>query len=72
MDWNDTKSSMMKRFRYDPEKKELEIEFPDGRFYSYEGINQDVIDELLDPKQSSGKTFHTKIRGKEKKMERPV
>jgi len=67
MKWNDTKSSMMSRFKYDPDSKELEIEFKGGKAYKYEGIAQEDVDELLNPDMSSGKTFHSKIKGKEKK-----
>ena len=41
------KSSNIKSIGFDPEKRELEVEFSSGRVYNYSAVPVDVYDALI-------------------------
>lgn len=67
-EWKKLKSkneqpSFLKKVRYDPKTKDLDIEFAGGRKYRYHGASQEAIDKLLDESRSSGSDFNVFIKG---------
>lgn len=64
MIWQDVKhSTQIKRAGFDPEKKELHIEFMRGATYIYSKVHNDVYLGLVTA-QSAGKYFNEVIKGK--------
>lgn len=56
-------SSHLSGCRYDPQQRELTIEFQDGDTYTYRGVEQGVYEGLLSA-GSPGTYFHAQIRGR--------
>ncbi len=54
-------STVIRRFDYSPERRELAIEFVSGRRYVYSGVPQDEV-AALRRAFSKGSYFNTKIR----------
>ena len=48
---------------YDTASQVLEIEFRNGHVYRYDGVPQDVVDELLQA-PSKGQYFNSRIKGR--------
>ena len=56
-------SSQIKSVGYDPESKELYIEFLNGTVYSYSNVPEKVYEEMITPTVSVGKYFFANIKG---------
>ena len=54
-------SSMINAVGYDPESQTLEVEFSNGRTYTYEGVPQSTFDGMMGA-QSVGKFFISNIK----------
>lgn len=54
-------STVIRRFEYSPERRELTIEFVSGRRYVYSGVPQDEVDAMRSA-SSKGSYFNKKIR----------
>lgn len=54
-------SSSILAMGYDPEQRELHIQFKTGKIYIYEGVPQEVYDHML-AADSIGSYFHKFIR----------
>ena len=57
------KSKMIQRSEYTPDTKELIVTFNNGQRYSYENVDEDIVEEFMDP-ESAGKYFLQNIKGK--------
>ena len=56
-------SSNLKSIGYDKDKSILEIEFNTGRVYQYDGVPEDIYQDLMDA-GSHGGYFHGHIKDK--------
>ena len=56
-------SSSLRSASYDPETKELDIGFQNGRTYTFQDVPPDVFQGLQDD-PSPGSYFNQKIKGK--------
>ena len=54
-------STVVRRFHYQPERRELVIEFVSGRIYIYSGVPEDVA-KGLEIASSKGRYFNLRIR----------
>ena len=59
----DYDSKMIRRADYTPDTKELIVTFNNGQKYSYENVNEDVMNEFMEP-ESAGRYFLQNIKGK--------
>lgn len=48
---------------YDPDTRQLEIEFPSGRTYTHENVPQEVYDALVSA-PSAGAYYNAAIKGR--------
>jgi hypothetical protein len=55
-------SKMIKQSEYTPDTKVLVVTFNNGQQYSYEDVDEDVMEEFMDP-ESAGKFFLENIKG---------
>lgn len=55
-------SSMISAAGYDPEARELIVEFANGTRYSYDEVPPDLFDHFLGA-DSPGRFFHQRIKG---------
>ena len=60
--WRALASSNLDAYRYDPESRELLIQFHGGRIYRYYNISQEMAD-ALGSASSPGGWFHATLRG---------
>ena len=58
--FKDVNSSMLRRVRYDPQSKFLDVVFRTGEKYRYKGVPADEYDGLMEA-QSHGKYMQTRI-----------
>ncbi len=56
-------SSVIKAVRYQAETKQMQILFPSGDTYTYEGVEQSMYDGLMSAK-SKGTYYQENIKGK--------
>ena len=56
------KSTFIKAHEYDPDKRELKIDFHNGKSFTYSDVPSHISVGLRDA-TSKGKYFHWKIRG---------
>jgi hypothetical protein len=56
------KSSMLAAASYDPETRELTVEFRNGNHYRYEEVSQAIFDDFLGA-DSQGGFFARRIKG---------
>ena len=54
-------SSNLRSVGYDPDSKNLEVEFKEGRIYSYNNVPKDIFEGLINA-ASKGKFFSHYIR----------
>lgn len=54
-------STVIRRFRYDPEEQRLVVDFLSGRRYAYFGVPPDVY-EGMQRARSRGSFFNTQVR----------
>ena len=54
-------STAIRRFRYDPERRELQVTFVTGRRYAYFGVPQQEVDAFR-AATSKGRYFNARIR----------
>lgn len=55
-------SKLFKSYGYDPEKKDLVVEFNNGKRYAYHGVPPELVREMHEA-ESKGSFFSTRIRG---------
>lgn len=48
--------------RYDPERQELVVTFPNGRSYTFEGVPPEIA-EGFEQAESKGTYYNTNLRG---------
>lgn len=56
-------STVIRRFRYDAERRELDIEFTSGRCYRYLGVPEETVADMRTA-FSKGSYFNRHIRDK--------
>lgn len=62
MDWTPLASSNLNAFRYDEDRRVLQIRFHSGRTYDYKDVPEDVV-EGLKQASSPGAYFNSNIKG---------
>jgi hypothetical protein len=60
--WQRVTSSNLSRCRWDPETEQLQIQFQNGKTYSYDGVPASIYNGLLEA-ESPGRFFNQNIKG---------
>lgn len=62
LQWRPVNSSMISRAGYDFETEEMQLQFSNGRVYTYASVPVSVFNGLLDA-SSPGSYYHANIKG---------
>ena len=62
--WIKVHSSNLSAIKYDSKNQVLYVKFVEGHIYRYEGVEEELYKDILEPGVSVGKLFATTIRNK--------